>query len=186
MREPPAEWEWRLGTQPLTEIWDMGYRELRDVQMPFRAGDVKDFVKELKRTDHKIEMRQKRLDMMAKKLAAKPDSEEAAKPAEDVAMPPVEPPPKPTDEILIELEESKHRTAWVALRAAREVHLQHFGKIGTGDIELLLKEIENESENGKQVPASSTSTDAGDVGSGSPMTNPRTVGEDGDIKMRDR
>jgi len=32
------------------------------------------------------------------------------------------------------------------LRAARDQHLQHFGKIGTGDIEQLAQEIEKEKE----------------------------------------
>ena len=42
--------------------------------------------------------------------------------------------------------QSKQRWAWLALRTARDQHLQHFGKIGTGDIELLAKEIEMEKE----------------------------------------
>ncbi|KAG6901723.1 hypothetical protein C0995_008691 [Termitomyces sp. Mi166 len=41
---------------------------------------------------------------------------------------------------------SKQRWAWLALRTARDQHLQHFGKIGTGNIELLAKEIELEKE----------------------------------------
>lgn len=36
MREPPRDWQWRLGTEPLTEIWDMGYRDLHDLQNPFQ------------------------------------------------------------------------------------------------------------------------------------------------------
>lgn len=36
MREPPAEWQWRLGSAPLTDIWDMGYRDLSDLENPFR------------------------------------------------------------------------------------------------------------------------------------------------------
>jgi hypothetical protein len=36
MRENPKEWEWRLGSQPLTEIWEMGYRDLSDLQNPFQ------------------------------------------------------------------------------------------------------------------------------------------------------
>jgi hypothetical protein len=33
---PPAPWSHRLGTAPLTEIWEMGYRELWDLQNPFQ------------------------------------------------------------------------------------------------------------------------------------------------------
>lgn len=40
MREPPADWEWRLGTEPLTEIWDMGCRGLDDLQNPFQLSHV--------------------------------------------------------------------------------------------------------------------------------------------------
>lgn len=36
MKEPPTDWEWRLGTEPLTEIWDMGCRGLEDLQHPFQ------------------------------------------------------------------------------------------------------------------------------------------------------
>lgn len=40
--------------------------------------------------------------------------------------------------------QNKQRWSWLALRAARDQHLQHFGKIGTGDIEALAQEIEKE------------------------------------------
>jgi hypothetical protein len=36
MREGPAEFEHRLGTKALTDIWDMGCRDLEDLQIPFR------------------------------------------------------------------------------------------------------------------------------------------------------
>ena len=36
MREPPKEWEHKLGSGPLTEIWDMGCRGLEDLQNPFQ------------------------------------------------------------------------------------------------------------------------------------------------------
>jgi len=36
MREDPKEWEWTLGSEALTEIWDMGYRDLSDLQNPFQ------------------------------------------------------------------------------------------------------------------------------------------------------
>ncbi|KAJ7687342.1 hypothetical protein B0H17DRAFT_684554 [Mycena rosella] len=36
MREPPADWPWMLGTEPLSEIWEMGYRDLYDLQNPFQ------------------------------------------------------------------------------------------------------------------------------------------------------
>lgn len=36
MQAPPAPWQWNLGTEPLSEIWAMGYRDLWDLQNPFR------------------------------------------------------------------------------------------------------------------------------------------------------
>ncbi|KAJ7687343.1 hypothetical protein B0H17DRAFT_1069843 [Mycena rosella] len=111
-------------------------------------------------------------------LPAKPGSPTAAERPE--AAPPTVPipaaappaatpvPPAPsTDDQIIKLEDNKHRWAWLALRTARDHHLQHFGKIGTGDIEQLAREIENE----KRVPRGAedlASTE--DVGSASPMT----------------
>lgn len=38
MREPPEDWKWDLGTEPLSEIWAMGFRDLRDLQNPFQLG----------------------------------------------------------------------------------------------------------------------------------------------------
>lgn len=40
--------------------------------------------------------------------------------------------------------QNKQRWSWLALRTARDVHLQHFGKIGTGDVLLLAQEIEKD------------------------------------------
>jgi len=36
MSDPPSDWKWMLGTQPLTEIWEMGYTSLYDLQNPFQ------------------------------------------------------------------------------------------------------------------------------------------------------
>lgn len=36
MIDPPEDWPWSLGSEPLTEVWEMGYRDLQDLQMPFR------------------------------------------------------------------------------------------------------------------------------------------------------
>lgn len=69
----------------------------------------------------------------------------------------------PTDEQILKLEDvstifrdsfcsadavtqNKHRWSWLALRTARDQYLQHFGKIGTGDVLLLAHEIEGEKE----------------------------------------
>ena len=50
----------------------------------------------------------------------------------------------PSDSVIAKHEESKHRWSWIALRTARDTYLQHFGKIGPGDIVQLEVEIEKE------------------------------------------
>lgn len=35
-REDPEPWKWNLGSESLTEIWEMGYRDLSDLQNPFQ------------------------------------------------------------------------------------------------------------------------------------------------------
>ncbi|KAH0591368.1 hypothetical protein H2248_001446 [Termitomyces sp. 'cryptogamus'] len=67
-------------------------------------------------------------------------------PAAEVLLAEPKPVEIPPDPLISKYEESKQRWAWLALRTARDQHLQHFGKIGTGDIELLAKEIELEKE----------------------------------------
>ena len=37
MMADPDEWEHKFGTAPLTEIWEMGYRDLSDLQRPFQC-----------------------------------------------------------------------------------------------------------------------------------------------------
>ena len=37
LRESPSDWKWKLGTEPLTEIWEMGYTDPRDLQNPFQC-----------------------------------------------------------------------------------------------------------------------------------------------------
>ncbi|KAM6498573.1 THO complex subunit 1 transcription elongation factor domain containing protein [Amanita muscaria] len=69
MMEPPEDWPWTLGSEPLTEIWEMGYRDLQDLQIPFRPGSVKDFVKKVKQEDARITMRKKTLAKTAERIA---------------------------------------------------------------------------------------------------------------------
>ncbi|KAG1779569.1 THO complex subunit 1 transcription elongation factor-domain-containing protein [Suillus placidus] len=241
-KESPESWKWNLGSESLTEIWEMGYRDLSDLQNPFQPGDVKDFVKKVKQEDARIEMRRKQLVKNAERLAharakAAALQESAARqetpaPASTPVEPPkVEPPaalfpallsapsisssplhpslpPKPgsspvksfletgassparppitlpppsstiaaptpiptpavvsasetssvivpppvpslTDDQIARYEENRQRWSWLALRTARDQYLQHFGKIGTGDVVLLANEIEIEKERDK-------------------------------------
>ncbi|KAG1886127.1 THO complex subunit 1 transcription elongation factor-domain-containing protein [Suillus subluteus] len=177
-KEGPEPWKWNLGSESLTEIWEMGYRDLSDLQNPFQPGDVKDFVKKVKQEDVRIEMRRKQLMKNAERLAqarakavALQEStarQETPAPASTLAEPPkVEPPaasfsallsaPRclqlalasiPTPKTLFissksffhdladMFEQNRQRWSWLALRTARDQYLQHFGKIGTGDIEV--------------------------------------------------
>ncbi|KAI6012615.1 THO complex subunit 1 transcription elongation factor-domain-containing protein [Pisolithus orientalis] len=211
-REDPEDWTWSLGSESLTEIWQMGYRDLTDLQNPFQVGDVKDFVKKIKQEDARIDMRKRTLARTAERIAqarakaaasnqpaaesaapapvsqdAQPSITEANKPEMSPHPPstavasPAHPslPPKPStttvpsaapalpatatatptpipapaqvsappvDEQVQKFEENKQRWSWLALRMARDQYLQHFGKIGTGDILLLAQEIEAEKE----------------------------------------
>ncbi|THV06472.1 UDP-glucose 4-epimerase [Dendrothele bispora CBS 962.96] len=221
MRESPPDWEHKYGSESLTEIWEMGYRDLRDLQNPFDPGDVKEFVKKIDLDNRRIDMRttalrkQQERQQEAKKAAAatsaaptppppgalssasggdvemKPPEAEAktvpssqettstssphpslpAKPGSSTEVPklqeanpgtadvtmdhpttdvkpvvsaPAPPPPLPKDGQITKAEESKQRWSWLALRTARDQYLSHFGKIGTGDVMLLVQEIEKE------------------------------------------
>ena len=85
--------------------------------------------------------------------------------------------------------QNKHRWAWLALRAARDQYLQHFGKIGAGDIEALAHEIEKEKEE-KEKSLKGEGVSAEEQGSGSPSSgmvmsteNSESNTGDGDVKM---
>ncbi|KAH9884633.1 UDP-glucose 4-epimerase [Cubamyces lactineus] len=250
MRMDPEEWPHRYGSEPLTEIWEMGYRDLRDLERYFQPGDVKDFVKKVKQEDARIEMRRKQLMQRAERLAqararsaapkdsanapglpaitnavplnppaqavpaasASPESQAAARqnmpsastptpaplhpslpakpgttpvpgesaaasparvatpnpqpapaPAASVPAPAPTPAPAPApepapivlppDDMIQKYEENKQRWSWLALRTARDQYLQHFGKIGTGDIVLLAQEIEKERQEREKAAA---------------------------------
>ncbi|KAF9446133.1 UDP-glucose 4-epimerase [Macrolepiota fuliginosa MF-IS2] len=223
MRKPREDWPHELGTNPLTEIWQLGYRELYDLERPFqlsarylhsltahllsffRPGEVKDFVKKIKLEDNRIEIRKKTLARVAERqTSAKAlvhatenptdslmnvDTPTSTPPAPNPALsvttasllhpslpprptttqvpstqntpaptavpspapstPTPAPPIKkaePVDSQIAKFEENKQRWAWLALRTARDQHLQHFGKIGTGDVELLVQEIEKDKQ----------------------------------------
>jgi hypothetical protein len=58
--------------------------------------------------------------------------------------------------------QNKQRWSWLALRTARDNHLQHFGKIGAGDVILLAQEIEKENkEREEQKKAPKTDSQEG-------------------------
>ncbi|OCH90556.1 hypothetical protein OBBRIDRAFT_887644 [Obba rivulosa] len=247
MRMDPPEWPHRLGSAPLTEIWEMGYRDLRDLEHPFQPGDVSDFVKKIKQEDARIEMRKKQLAKTAERLAqararaaaqqqaaespappasaastparaaptpaaatpplhpslpAKPGTlplppaplESAA--ASPVRVPTPDPPPAtptptpapepvvvvlPPDEQIAKYEENKTRWTWLALRTARDQYLQHFGKIGTGDVLALAQEIEKEKQERERAaaepPAPAPAADESAAASSPAVVGPVTPGE---------
>ncbi|KAI0694426.1 hypothetical protein BC835DRAFT_1486299 [Cytidiella melzeri] len=237
-REDPDPWPHELGTEALTEIWMMGYRDLADLKHPFHPGDVQDFVKKIKIEDAKIENRRKQLAKAAERTAAsrakaavvatassapvtgpKPTAiipassappatlslhpSLPAKPGTAPARPPPpvasEPGPTPIiaptpipapapapavvevvpppDDLITQYEESsrlllqnKQRWSWLALRTAREQYLQHFGKIGTGDVLLLAQEIEKEkAEKENPIRGEIANTESRDERGTSPM-----------------
>jgi hypothetical protein len=89
LREPLEDWPHKLGSEPLTEIWEMGYRNLHDLQNPLqlshpicisslhfltsprglRLGEVKDFAKKVQQENTRIEMRKQTLAKAAERLA---------------------------------------------------------------------------------------------------------------------
>ncbi|RPD64553.1 hypothetical protein L227DRAFT_649768 [Lentinus tigrinus ALCF2SS1-6] len=251
MRMDPEPWPHHYGSAPLTEIWEMGYRDLYDLQHPFQPGDVKDFVRKIKQEDARIDMRKKMLTKQAERIAqartkaaalkegapapglslpavatptpastvlpssASASSQDGLKapgtptplhpslpakpgttpvPGESAAASPARistpnpppaapatptpaPPPTPAtepapivlppDEQLMKYEENKHRWAWLALRMARDLYLQHFGKIGTGDVLALAQEIDKERERAAaEAAAQASASPAAPAGAG--------------------
>jgi THO complex subunit 1 len=87
---------------------------------------------------------------------------------------------------------NKQRWSWLALRTARDQHLQHFGKIGTGDINLLAWEIEKEKQDREKLQKGEETSGAASVmgpaeehGTGSPSMIAASSGglDDGNLKM---
>ena len=70
----------------------------------------------------------------------------------------VQAPTLPPDSIIAKYEETKHRWSWIALRTARDNYLQHFGKIGPGDIVQLEVEIEKEKKEREEAEAEAAAT----------------------------
>ncbi|ESK93415.1 udp-glucose epimerase [Moniliophthora roreri MCA 2997] len=244
MRESPEEWPWKYGSEPLTEIWEMGYMDLDDLQRPFHPGDIKDFMKKIDLENRRIEMRTKTLRQQMERreaqaaalkakaaaaaeaeaetkssvdtltptpsssqnqtqssasplhpsLPAKPSTEPASgdvKPAKEA--PPKEssvspapapvPAPLPPDDQIMRSEESKQRWAWLALRTARDMHLSHFGKIGTGDVGLLVQEIEKEKEAKEKEDKGLVENAQSPSPTKSPAPAPVDVDPQADVKM---
>jgi hypothetical protein len=78
--------------------------------------------------------------------------------------------------------QSKQRWSWLALRTARDQYLQLFGRIGTGDIEILAQEIEKEHEKEKLKSEEAT----GSTGGGGEEQGGAAKGaETGDVKMEE-
>ncbi|KAG2149407.1 hypothetical protein BD769DRAFT_1624094 [Suillus cothurnatus] len=66
------------------------------------------------------------------------------------------PPPSFLHDLTNMFEQNRQRWSWLALRTARDQYLQHFGKIGTGDVILLANEIEVEKERDKNQKTQKT------------------------------
>ena len=92
----------------------------------------------------------------------------------------------PPDEQLQKYEENKQRWAWLALRTARDQYLQHFGKIGTGDIVALAQEIEREKVERERAAAESANGTEANHTAASPGPTISMKEPDGDMKMEER
>ncbi|KAF5375281.1 hypothetical protein D9758_000499 [Tetrapyrgos nigripes] len=102
MRKAPPDWEHKYGSASLTEIWEMGYRDLGDLENRFDPGDVKEYAKKIDMENRKIEMRTKVLRQQQEKLetmkAAAALTPSPASTSGDVEMKPPESDTKPAVE----------------------------------------------------------------------------------------
>ncbi|EPQ59967.1 hypothetical protein GLOTRDRAFT_118437 [Gloeophyllum trabeum ATCC 11539] len=259
MREEPPEWEHKLGSAPLTEIWAMGYRDLRDLERSPDPGSIDTYASKIKMEDRRIEMRRQTLARAAERLAqarakantpvppvkdangaapAVPAQEDAGRSTPgNAASPPLHHPlpPKPgttsmespapaapaivapvpnppavppvrvdvpaspapdpipiNDDQINKFEENKHRWAWLCLRIAREEYLDQFGKIGTGDVLALEREIKKalaEKANPKpqkddaEQHAPTGTTGEQDRGTSPSASNLKVPPAEGDVQM---
>ncbi|KZS93046.1 hypothetical protein SISNIDRAFT_485984 [Sistotremastrum niveocremeum HHB9708] len=99
---PIADWEWKYGSEPLTDLFEMGYKDITDLEDPQRFNDLESYVRQIKQTDKKIEMRKKQIEQIKKRQAASASSAaEKATPAppivkvETAQSPSVKPAPTP-------------------------------------------------------------------------------------------
>ncbi|THH10391.1 hypothetical protein EW145_g1367 [Phellinidium pouzarii] len=67
MREPMEDYKHKLGSEALTEIWAMGYRDLYDLENRFNPGDVKDFVSGIEKENARIKLRRTQLEKHAQR-----------------------------------------------------------------------------------------------------------------------
>ena len=89
--------------------------------------------------------------------------------------------------------QNKQRCAWLALRTARDQYLQHFGKIGTGDIILLQQEIENAKVDKEKAAAAEAANAVAAASPAPPLhsedgssSKPAQKDVEGDVKMEER
>lgn len=75
--------------------------------------------------------------------------------------------------------QNKQRWSWLALRTARDQYLQHFGRIGTGDVALLVQEIEKErvAEREKMHRADEVTSTIDEANSRTPVPETSTIHE---------
>ncbi|KAH8119730.1 THO complex subunit 1 transcription elongation factor-domain-containing protein [Phellopilus nigrolimitatus] len=88
MREPMEDYKHKLGSEALTEIWAMGYRDLYDLENRFDPGDVKDFVGGIEKENARIKLRRQQLEKQAQRTQeARARAAAATKPAVPVSAP---------------------------------------------------------------------------------------------------
>lgn len=102
-------------------------------------------------------------------------------PAPSPVPPPVvaelKPVPLPRDDQIAVYEDNKQRWNWLALRTARDQYLQHFGKIGAGDVLLLAQEIEKEKVEKEREREKVVHAEKGTPGGAQPVSGAK-AGED--------
>jgi hypothetical protein len=83
LQEPLEPWEWKYGTEALTELFEMGYRDITELEDPPRHvprtlyksetdskpryDDLASLVKQIKAQEKRIDLRKKQIEMQMKK-----------------------------------------------------------------------------------------------------------------------
>jgi hypothetical protein len=121
----------RFGSASLSGTWEMWYKDLPDLQHPLQFVPSLPFVahvltlntalKTSKALGKKVKLEDLRIDMRKKQLAVG-----------GTELP-------PDDAVIAKHEAPKQCWNWLALCRARDTHLQQFGKIGSGVVQLEVK-----------------------------------------------
>lgn len=154
---PPEAWKWSHGTESLSEIWEMGYQDLYNLQSFRPVPEAPSFLQDIEGVDKRMALRKAQIERTiprpevpvndeAKPLAAdgKVEDSKASKPAVAASAFAAEKEKRfQKDQMIQNFEQQKQTYSWLALRSASRQYLHLFDKIGTGDVEKLVERIKD-------------------------------------------